>query len=396
MKILVINCGSSSIKYQLFEIKNNDFVLLAKGLVDRIGESGSGINHKPANADSIAIKYDLADHKAAMELIVSTLTHPEHGVISDLSEINGVGHRVVHGGEEFSSSVLITEDVIKGIVDRYDLAPLHNPPNVTGIQACKALGDIPNVAVFDTAIHQTIPPKAYMYAIPLEFYKKYGIRKYGFHGTSHGYVSKKAAELLGKPFEELKIITCHVGNGGSIAAFADGKCQDTSMGMTPLEGIVMGTRCGDLDPAVVLYMMRALKMTADEIDNLLNKKSGMLGLTGYSDMRDVNRLAEAGDENAQTALDMFCYQIQKYIGAYVSTINGVDAIVFTAGVGENDQLVRAKVLENFSYLGLKIDHDRNDKNETILSTDDSKVTAMMIPTNEELVIAQEAYSIIHG
>lgn len=396
MKILVINCGSSSIKYQMFEILDKEFHLLAKGLVEKIGHKDSSLTHIPMGKDNVSISEYLPDHSAAMALIEKTLTNPEFGVIKDVSEIDGVGHRVVHGGEAFTDSALITEDVIKAIKERYDLAPLHNPPNVTGIEACfKSLGtEIPNVAVFDTAIHQTMPPKAYMYAVPIELYKEHGVRKYGFHGTSHGYVAKKAAKLLDKPFEECKIITCHVGNGGSITAFDCGKVVDTSMGMTPLEGIIMGTRSGDIDPAVLLYLMERLNMGPQQINDLLNKKSGMLGLCGVSDLRDVHKLAQSGNQDAKNALDAFNYRILKYIGAYVGVLNGVDAIVFTAGVGENDWVIRRDIINDLSYLGIELDDERNKKNDIHLTTPESKVQVFRIPTNEELVIAQETYKII--
>ncbi len=396
MKILVINCGSSSIKYQMFDILDTEFHLLAKGLVEKIGQKDSSLTHTPLGKDNVVIEENLPDHSAAMALVEKTLTNPEYGVIKDVSEIDGVGHRVVHGGEAFTDSALITEDVIKAIKERYDLAPLHNPPNVTGIEACiKSLGtDIPNVAVFDTAIHQTMPPKAYMYAIPVEIYKEHGVRKYGFHGTSHGYVAHKAAKLLDKPFEECKIITCHVGNGGSITAFDNGKVVDTSMGMTPLEGIIMGTRSGDIDPAVILYLMEKLEMNPQQINDLLNKKSGMLGLCGASDLRDVHKQSQEGDQDAKNALEAFNYRILKYIGAYVAVLNGVDAIVFTAGVGENDWIIRQEIIKSLSYLGIELDEERNKKNDLHLTTSDSKVQVYRIPTNEELVIAQETFKII--
>ncbi len=396
MKILVINCGSSSIKYQIFDIQDTDFRLLAKGLVEKIGLNDASITHVPLGKDPVTFQSELPDHAAAMALIEKTLTHPEYGVVKCVSEIQGVGHRVVHGGEAFTDSAMITQDVIKAITERYDLAPLHNPPNVTGIEAClKSLGtEIPNVAVFDTAIHQTMPPKAYMYAVPISLYKEHGVRKYGFHGTSHGYVAKKAAKLLDKPFDQCKIITCHIGNGGSITAFDNGKVVDTSMGMTPLEGIIMGTRSGDIDPAVLLYLMEKLQMNGKQINDLLNKKSGMLGLCGVSDLRDVHKLAQAGDQDAKNALEAFNYRILKYIGAYVAVLNGVDAIVFTAGVGENDWIIRRDIINSLSYLGIKLDEERNKKHDVHLTTPDSKVQVFRIPTNEELVIAQETYRII--
>ncbi len=394
MKVLVINCGSSSIKYQMFDIDSSGFNQIAKGLVQKIGLKDSSIIHE-AKGSEITEKIDIPDHAVAMKAIENALLHEEYGVIRNLSEIEGVGHRVVHGGEAFTDSTLITAEVIKAIKDRFDLAPLHNPPNVIGIEACQAtLGDIPNVAVFDTAIHQTMPPKAYLYAIPLMYYKQYGVRKYGFHGTSHGYVAKKAAERLGKPFDQCRIITCHIGNGGSITAFQNGKVIDTSMGMTPLEGIIMGTRSGDIDPAAILYLMDNLNMSTEDINVLLNKKSGMLGLSGHSDLRDVHALANKGDQWAKVALEAFAYRIIKYIGAYAAALNGVDAIVLTAGVGENDKGLRADIIRNLSYLGAKLDEHRNMKNDIELTTDNSTVKVYRIPTNEELVIAQETYKVI--
>ncbi|OHB58473.1 MAG: acetate kinase [Planctomycetes bacterium GWF2_50_10] len=394
MLILVINCGSSSIKYQLFEI-NSQYTILAKGLVERIGLPGSNIAHKPNGKDEVVINKDLPDHRAALAAIEEALVSPVHGVIKDVNEIAGVGHRVVHGGEKFTRSILINEHVLDAIRENAKLAPLHNPPNITGIEVSQALmPGVPNVAVFDTAIHQTMPKKAYLYGLPIDLYHKHGIRKYGFHGTSHGYVAKQAAKLLNKPFETLKIITCHLGNGGSITAFDHGKSVDTSMGLTPLEGIVMGTRSGDIDPAIVLYLQEELGVSLSQTNDLLNKQSGLKGLCGKNDMRDIVKLANQGEEMAQVAIDVFCYRIQKYIGSYVAVLNGVNAIVFTAGIGENSPFLREQVLENFSYLGLKLDTAKNRANEQIFSTKDSKVAAMMIRTNEELVIAQDTFDII--
>jgi len=394
MLILVINCGSSSIKYQLFQI-NGEYTILAKGIVERIGLPGSNIAHKANGKDEVVISKDLPDHRAALAAIEEALVSPAHGVIKDVKEIAGVGHRVVHGGEKFTRSILINEHVLDAIRENAKLAPLHNPPNITGIEVSQALmPGIPNVAVFDTAIHQTMPKKAYLYGLPIDLYHKHGIRKYGFHGTSHGYVARQAAKLLNKPFETLKIITCHLGNGGSITAFSHGKSIDTSMGLTPLEGIVMGTRCGDIDPAIVLYLQEELGVSLSQTNDLLNKQSGLKGLCGKNDMRDIVTLANQGEENAQTAIDVYCYRIQKYIGAYVAVLNGVNAIVFTAGIGENSPFLREQVLENFTYLGLKLDTAKNRANDQIFSTKDSKVAAMMIRTNEELVIAQDTFDII--
>ncbi len=394
MKILVINCGSSSIKYQLFQIDSN-YNLMAKGMAERIGLDGAQISHTPTGKEKITIQKNLPDHRSAMETIEQMLTDPNYGVIKNIAEIQAIGHRVVHGGEKFTGSVLIDDNVIQAITDNCDLAPLHNPPNITGIEtAAQLLPKTPNVAVFDTAVHQTMPKKAFLYGLPIEFYEKHHIRKYGFHGTSHGYVAKQAAKLMNKPFEQSKIITVHIGNGGSITAFKNGKSIDTSMGLTPLEGIVMGTRCGDIDPAVVMHLMEIQKLSLKEVNDILNKKSGLLGLCGKSDMRDIFELISKGDNKAKDALEVFKYRITKYIGAYTAALGGVEAIVFTAGIGENNPALIADILSQFEYLGLKIDKDKSTKNANIFSADDSKVFAMMIPTNEELVIARETYDIV--
>jgi acetate kinase len=395
MVILVINCGSSSIKYQLFDI-SDEYKLMAKGIADRIGlSSGCSITHKTTGKDEVVIERPLPDHRTALQVIEETLIDSNHGAIKDVTEIGGVGHRVVHGGEKFTRSILINESVLEAIRENAKLAPLHNPPNILGIEVCQqGLPGVPNVAVFDTAIHQTMPKKAYLYGLPIELYQKHGIRKYGFHGTSHGYVAHQAAILMGRPFEQCKIITCHLGNGCSIAAFLHGKSIDTSMGLTPLEGVVMGTRCGDLDPAVVLYLMEMLGLSLQETNDLLNKRSGLKGLCGKADMRDIVKLADQGDTDAQTAVEVFIYRIQKYIGAYTASLNGTDAIVFTAGIGENSPYLRQEVLSKFGYMGVKIDYAKNKLNEAIFSTPDSKVYAMTIKTNEELVIAKETHEII--
>jgi acetate kinase len=395
MLILVINCGSSSIKYQLFAIGNN-YKLMARGMADRIGlGSGGSIIHKPDGQNEVVLERPLPDHRTALQIIGQTLISPQHGVISDFKEIGGVGHRVVHGGEKFTHSILINEDVLEAIRENVKLAPLHNPPNILGIEVCRqVLPGVPNVAVFDTAIHQTMPRKAYLYGLPMDLYEKHGIRKYGFHGISHDYVARQAAILMNKPFEQSKIITCHLGNGCSITAFSHGRSIDTSMGLTPLEGVLMGTRCGDLDPAVVLYLMEMLGLSLQETNDLLNKESGLKGLCGMADMRDIIKLADKGDANAKTAIEVFIYRIQKYIGAYTAALNGTDAIVFTAGIGENNQYLRQEILSKFDYLGLKIDCEKNKLNRPIFSTPDSDVFAMTIKTNEELVIAQEAHEII--
>jgi len=395
MLILVINCGSSSIKYQLFDIGDH-CKLMAKGMADRIGlSSGWSVIHKPNGQNEVVLERPLPDHRTALQAIGETLISPEYGVIDDIKEIGGVGHRVVHGGEKFTHSILINENVLMAIRENAKLAPIHNPPNILGIEVCqKVLPGTPNVAVFDTAIHQTMPKKAYLYGLPMDLYEKHGIRKYGFHGISHGYVARQAATLMNKPFEQSKIITCHLGNGCSITAFLNGRSIDTSMGLTPLEGVVMGTRCGDLDPAAVLYLMEMLGLSMQETNDLLNKNSGLKGLCGMSDMRDTVKLADQGDTNAQTAIEVFIYRIQKYIGAYTAALSGADAIVFTAGIGENSPYIRQEILSKFDYLGLKIDHTKNKLNEPVFSTPDSKIFAMTIQTNEELVIAQETYEII--
>ncbi|MCK5707683.1 MAG: acetate kinase [Candidatus Aureabacteria bacterium] len=396
MKILVINSGSSSIKYELFNVHTHDeYTVLAKGVADRIGISGAYIQHKKNDEEEAIIDMDLPNHTTAIDAIHKLLVDHQHGVIENISEVEGVGHRVVHGGEDFTGSVLVGKQVIEAIKKNSELAPLHNPPNLLGIEATsKTLPSVPQVAVFDTAIHQTMPPKAYLYGLSIEQYKKYAIRRYGFHGTSHGYVSKKAAETVGKSLKELKIITCHLGNGGSITAFLDGKSVDTSMGFTPLEGIIMGTRCGDLDPFIPIYIMETQDMTHEEVNILMNKKGGLLALTGKRDMRDVLQEAKQGSIDAINGIEMYVYRIQKYIGAYAAAMNGVDVIVFTAGIGENSFYIREKILKNFSYLGLILDTEANNNNEIIISTEDSSIYAMAIKTNEELVIATETFDII--
>jgi acetate kinase len=395
MLILVINCGSSSIKYQLFDIGDH-YKLMARGIADRIGlSSGSSVVHKPNDQNEVVIEIPLPDHRAALAAIGQTLINPQHGVISDFKEIGGVGHRVVHGGEKFTNSILINDDVLDAIRENAKFAPLHNPANILGIDTCRqVLPGVPNVAVFDTAIHQTMPKKAYLYGLPLDLYEKHGIRKYGFHGISHDYVARQAAMLMNKPFEQSRIITCHLGNGCSVTAFLNGRSIDTSMGLTPLEGVVMGTRSGDLDPAVVLYLMEMLGLSLQKTNDLLNKESGLKGLSGMADMRDIVKLAEQGDKNARTATEVFVYRIQKYIGAYTAALNGDDAIVFTAGIGENSSSLRQEILSTFDYLGLKIDQAKNKRNEPVFSTSDSKIFAMAIPTNEELAIAQKTHEII--
>ena len=397
MKILVLNSGSSSIKFKLYAIdeQSDKFVALCDGQADRVGIQGSCIAYRPTGEAKAVTTMPLADHKQAIDAILKMLLDPETGVLSSLDELGGVGHRVVHGGEDFSGSVTIDDAVVAAIRDNSALAPLHNPPNLMGIEAMQALlPDLPQVAVFDTAVHQSMPPKAYRYALPDEQYTKHKIRKYGFHGTSHGYVAQQAAVAMGRPLEDLKLVTCHIGNGGSLAAFLNGKSVDTSMGFTPLDGIIMGTRSGTLDPYVPLYIMQSQGLSVDEVSNMLNKQGGLLGISGKSDMRDNVESAAAGDAKCQAAIEMFCYSIQKYIGSYVAAMNGVDGIIFTAGVGENNPGLRKTILANFGFLGLAVDDARNEANETIISTADSKVMALMIETNEELVIARDTYSLI--
>lgn len=398
MKILVVNCGSSSIKYQFIDM--NGEKVLCKGLAERIGIEGSRLVHR-VNNDKHVIERPMKDHEEALRIVLEALIDPEIGVIKNLSEIDAVGHRVVHGGEKFASSVLIDDEVLKVLEENVHLAPLHNPPNIMGIKAIqKLLPNVPNVGVFDTAFHQSMPKKAYLYGLPYELYEKYRIRRYGFHGTSHRYVSRRAAEILGRDYYDFKVITCHLGNGASIAAIRHGRSIDTSMGFTPLEGLVMGTRCGDIDPAIVIYLQQNLGMPVEKVYDLLNKKSGMLGLTNNlsSDMRDIEEATQAGNEIAQLALDIYIYRIAKYIGAYAAAMNGVDAIVFTAGVGENSPYVREKVCEYLGFLGVKIDKQLNDVKgvERIISTPDSKVAVLIVPTNEELVIARDTKYIVEN
>lgn len=396
MKVLVINCGSSSLKYQLIDMSNEK--VLAKGLSERIGIEGSVLTHKPEGMDKIVVEQKMHDHKDAVRLVLDALVDKTHGVISDMSEITAVGHRVVHAGEKYSGSVLINDDVMKALEECSALAPLHNPPNIIGINACKAImPNVPMIAVFDTAFHQTMPQQAYMYAIPYELYQKYHIRRYGFHGTSHRYVSKIASEVLGKPYDQLKLITCHLGNGSSVAAVMNGKSVDTSMGFTPLEGLVMGTRSGDLDPAIVKFLVSNVGMSIEEVDNTLNKKSGFIGLSGVSsDKRDLETAALNGNERAQLALDVFHYRIRKYIGAYAAAMGGVDAVVFTAGIGENSVSARENICKGLEFLGIKIDKEKNNirGKAADVSADDARVRVLVVPTDEELMIARDTKEII--
>ena len=396
MKILVINTGSSSLKYQLIDMENE--AVLAKGLCDRIGIDNSFIKHTKTGSDTIVVDIDMTNHRAAIKQVMGVLTDEKNGVISDMSEIAAVGHRIVHGGERFHDSVIIDEDVMGAIRECIELAPLHNPPNIIGIEACQhIMPDTPMVAVFDTAFHQTLPQYAYLYALPYEMYEKHGIRKYGFHGTSHKYVAQRAAAMLGKPLEELKLITCHLGNGASVCAVEYGKSVETSMGFTPLDGLAMGTRSGTVDPAVVKFLMENEKMTPREIDEYLNKKSGVLGISGVSsDFRDLEEAFDNGNGRARLAIKIFCYRVKQYIGSYAAVMNGLDAVVFTAGIGENNPLVREIIMENLDFLGLGIDPEKNKVRgqEMDISTVDAKVRTLVIPTNEELAIARETLKLI--
>ena len=396
MKVLVINCGSSSLKYQVLDMTNEE--LICKGLVERIGMEGSVISHTKTGMDKFVLEAPMKDHKDAIGHVIDALKDEEHGVVKGMSEIGAVGHRVVHAGEKFAHSVLITDDVIKALEECVELAPLHNPPNLLGIAACQELmPGTPMVGVFDTAFHQTMPPQSYIYAIPYEYYEKYGIRRYGFHGTSHKYVSERAAEMLNVNIEDLKIITCHLGNGASVSAIKRGKCIDTSMGLTPLEGLVMGTRSGDIDPAIVTYIREKENLEQGVANEILNKKSGMLGISGVSsDFRDIEAAAEEGNERAMLALKVFAQRVKFYIGGYIAEMNGVDAIVFTAGVGENDMGMRDIICNEMGNLGIKLDLVKNKVRgkEMVISAEDSKVKVLLIPTNEELMIARDTYNIV--
>ena len=396
MKVLVLNCGSSSLKYQLINMENES--VLAKGLVERIGIEGSVLTHSPAGKDKVVIEQPMEDHQVAVQLVLNALVDANTGVIADVKEISAVGHRVVHGGT-ISASIKIDEEVKKSIKDCFDLAPLHNPANLIGIEACEAImPGVPQVAVFDTAFHQTMPEKAYMYAIPNEYYEKYGVRRYGFHGTSHSFVSKKLYELAGLDVNNSKVIVCHLGNGASLSAIVNGKCVDTSMGLTPLEGLIMGTRSGDLDPSIVEFIANKENLTASQVLNILNKKSGVLGMSGgvSSDFRDLESAAAEGNHLAQLALDGFVYRVVKYIGAYAAAMNGVDAIAFTAGLGENSASTREDIAAYLGYLGAEMDKEKNAirGKEAVVSTDASKVKLCVIPTNEELAIARETVALI--
>jgi acetate kinase len=397
MKILVLNCGSSSIKYKLFSMTAN--LVLAQGEIERIGLKGSFLRLTASDGQKVVINKDVPKHQIGVELILSVLTSKENGCLQSLKEIDAVGHRVVHGGEKFNASVLINKEVIDQVEECIELAPLHNPSNLAGIQSVeKLMPGTPQVAVFDTAFHQTMPPKAYIYGLPYSYYEKYGIRRYGFHGTSHRYVSKRACEILGKDYEDLRIITAHIGNGASITAIKEGKSIDTSMGMTPVDGLLMGTRSGEIDAGVLTFISEKERLSAQKINDLLNKRSGVLGVSGVSsDMRELGVACQEGNERAILAMDMFNYRIHKYIGSYAAVLGGLDLLVFTGGVGENQWKTRTAACKNLEFMGIKIDESKNTgmrAQEMIISTDDSKVTVMVIPTEEELMIARDTLEIL--
>lgn len=397
MNVLVINCGSSSLKFQLIDSDTES--VLAKGLCERIGIDGRLV-YQPAGKEKTESALSMPTHNEAIGFVIDALTDPETGVIKSLDEIGAAGHRVVHGGEKFASSTLIDDEVLAAIEECNDLAPLHNPANLIGIRACmKLMPSVPMAAVFDTAFHQTMPEKAYLYGLPYEYYEKYKVRRYGFHGTSHSYVSKRAAELVGKKPESLKTIVCHLGNGASVCAVCHGKSIDTSMGLTPLEGLVMGTRSGDIDPAILEFISKKEGLDMERLTDVLNKKSGVYGISGISsDFRDLSAAAESGDKRAGEAIEVFCYRVAKYVGSYAAAMNGADVIAFTAGIGENDCGIREKVCSYLGYLGVRIDPEANKKRgeEVRISTDDSAVTVLVVPTNEELAIARETVALVTG
>lgn len=397
MKILVLNCGSSSIKYALYNMDDNS--VMASGGAERVGLDGAFVKVKLPNGEKRQVMHDIPEHTEGVKFIFSLLTDPEIGAIKDLKEIDAVGHRMVHGGEKFNKSVLLDDEVLKVFEECSDLAPLHNPANLKGVKAVSELmPGLPQVGVFDTAFHQTMPKHSYLYAIPYELYKEYGVRRYGFHGTSHRYVSQRVCDFLGVKAADKKVITCHIGNGGSIAAVDGGKCVDTSMGLTPLEGLMMGTRSGDIDGGAITFLQKKLNLDADGMSNLLNKKSGVLGVSGVSsDMREVDAAAKEGNELAKTALDMYNYRIKKYVGAYTAAMGGCDIIVFTAGVGENQSSMREEVCENMEWMGIKLDKEKNNAvhgEEAVISAPDSKITVVVIPTDEELMIATDTMNLL--
>jgi len=397
MKVLVINCGSSSLKYQVIDMENEN--VLAKGLVERIGIPGSVLKHEATGKEKVTIEDEMQDHKIALEHVIKAILNPAHGAIKDISEITAVGHRVVHGGEKFSASVKIDEDVKKAVEECIELAPLHNPPNLIGINACEEiLPGVPMVGVFDTAFHQTMPKSSYLYGLPYEYYEKYKMRKYGFHGTSHKYVSQRTAELLGKNPEDINIITCHLGNGASVTAIEKGKSVDTSMGLTPLQGLIMGTRCGDIDPAIVTFLMEKENLSISQINDVMNKKSGVLGISGVSsDFRDIEQAAADNNERAKVALETYYKTVKKYIGSYMAEMGSLDAIIFTAGLGENSSEARAEICKDMQALGIEVDSEKNNVRgkEQIISSDASKIKVLVIPTNEELMIARETLEVLN-
>jgi acetate kinase len=398
MNVLVINCGSSSLKYQLMNMKDES--VLAKGLVERIGIEGSVLKHEVPDRDKEVIKVPMHNHKEALNEVLKALLHEGHGAVKSLDEIDAVGHRVVHAGEKYSGSVLITEDVVAALVECIDLAPLHNPPNIMGIEAIQELiPGIPNVGVFDTAFHQTMAPAAYIYPIPYEYYEKYKVRRYGFHGTSHRYVAQRAAVMLDRPLSELKLISCHLGNGASVTAIEGGKSVATSMGFTPLEGLIMGTRCGDIDPAIIAFIMDKENLTIEQVNDILNKKSGVLGISGVSsDFRDIEEAAAKGNQRAILALEAYDDRVKRYIAAYAASMGGVDAVIFTAGVGENSASNRSNICEDMSFMGIKVCADLNETRgkEAFINDEDSKVKVLVIPTNEELMIARDTVEIVNA
>jgi len=397
MKILVINAGSSSIKYQLYNMKDES--VLASGRVERIGTESAIVTHEPADRPGVREVSEILDHVTAVRRVLDLLLHREHGVVNSIAEIEAVGHRVVHGGETFKESVLVDDEVKRGIRDLFDLAPLHNPAAMMGINAVEQnMPNMPQAVVFDTAFHQTMPRHAYLYPIPMALYRRHKIRRYGFHGTSHFYVSERAAGLIGRPIAELKMVTCHIGNGASCAAIEGGRSVDTSMGLTPLEWLMMGTRSGDIDPAIVPFVMSKEELTLGEVNSMLNKHSGMLAISGFSgDMREIVEAMEDGDKNARLAFDMFCYRLRKYVGAYAAAMNGLDALVFTAGIGENSPDVRKAVCDGLTFLGVELDEAANrqrSKEARIISTPQSRVKVLVVPTNEELIIARDTYRLV--
>lgn len=398
MNVLVVNCGSSSLKYQLLDMNTKE--VMAAGLVERIGLPGSVLNHRPAGKEKTVITAEVPDHHVGIQLVLDALVDKEYGVISSLEEIHAIGHRVLHAAEKFTDPVLINEDVLQAVEECIEFGPLHNPANLAGIRACSEyMPNVPQVGVFDTAFHQSMPAKSYIYALPYVAYEKYGIRRYGFHGTSHKYVSQRTAEFLGKPIEQLKLITCHLGNGASVAAVKYGKVIDTSMGLTPLEGLVMGTRCGDIDPEIVIFLMHKMHMDSNQTKDFLNKKSGVLGISGISsDFRDIMQAAAEGNYRAQLAMDVFAHRVKKYIGSYIAVMNGVDAVVFTAGLGENSPMMRQLICDDLSFLGMKVDNEKNQVcgKEIDISAADATTRVLVIPTNEELMIALDTYNVINA